>query len=293
MMTKIVMVTGQALPHIGGVEIHIDRVCKELVKDPSLDVTVLCAAPGGDDYPYKVNRNYAACWNNKYLSQFDIVHFHDFIHFIPVQAASYITFHGWEGHCPPDPGIVAQRQSICKQVAGVVHIGDYLRKWYGTSHHAKDVTILGGCYPKPYRQDIRTNKIGYVGQLRKDKGVNVYEEAASLMPWCRFDVASNIAPELIDKFWEDKRIGFCNGYLASLEAMINSVPCIAYCDNEMVVDGLKEMPLFISASATEIVEGVEIIDATYDNVSKLVHEFAMNNTWEIAANKYKKLWGLI
>lgn len=290
-MTKIAMVTGQALPHIGGVEIHIDRICKELVKDRSLDITVICAASGGSDYPYKVIRDYSMR-NREYLNQFDIVHFHDFIHYLHVDVPSYITFHGWEGHCPPDPSIAIQRRNICHNVRGVIHVGDYLRKWYGTNHY-NDRTIMGGCYPKPYSDHSEYRSIGYVGQLRQDKGVNIYEEAAKLVPSLKLEVASNIPPDMIDKFWEDKAFGFCNGYLASLEAMMNSVPCIAYYANEMVEDGLSEMPLYLARNTAEIAKGLEIATSEYKELSRLSHEYAMRNTWEIAANTYKSLWGLL
>jgi len=290
--TKVAMVTGEFLPHIGGVEIHIAEVCS-ILKD-TVDLTVVCAAQGDVDLPYKVIRDY-----NTDLNQFDIVHFHDFSHYRDVKVPSYITFHGYEGHVPPahDAGIM--RREICKRVSGTIHIGNYLRKWYGTGHH-NDITILGGCDlridPEPR---TRTWKIGYIGRISEDKRTDLYEKAMPIIQntftkEAVLEIASSLPHDKVKDFWADKDIAFCNGQLSMLEAMSSGVPVIALASNAMVADMLKDMNCPIADNEHSIASIFTSMrdPELYERTRQKQYQFSQQHSWQNAANKYLELWRL-
>lgn len=291
--TKVAMVTGEFLPHIGGVEIHIDKICRELKY--AVDITVICAAQGNIELPYKVIRNYDLN-NHQYLEDnFDIIHFHDFSHVRQCRKPWYVTFHGYEGHVPPDVNVISQRQAISKLACGTMHVGNYLHKWYGT-HNPNDITIVGGCHghllsPKQHR----TYKAGYVGRISEDKRTDIYLKAETIlqntfMPQFKLEIAEKLDNSKIDEFWADKDYAFCNGQLSMLEAMSCGVPVIPLASNAMVYDMLKDFDLDVAVNEYDIASSVNKINYKYGIERISQHSYSQMHTWDKVAKKYIELW---
>ena len=139
---KILFIAPNYLPHIGGVEKHIDMLCKELLKDGhSITILVMKSDNSYRDYEkignleiIRLNQSSIRFGNRlnafKYMflnitkiSKYDVIHFHDFSTFevfalpvyLPLKIFGkklYITFHGWEGQVPPKKSVVLRRKII-------------------------------------------------------------------------------------------------------------------------------------------------------------------------------------
>ena len=291
---KILMFTKMALPHIGGVETHIHKVSNILV-DRGYMVHVITSNPGPKvkDAKYELISDYKQAYKN--FRWYDIVQCHDFEQYIP---SCYMTFHGYEGHCPPNPVIVSQRKQIASVVPGVMFVGKYLKTWYD-SKNVNEQVIWGGVDPSSRieRKPGREVSVAYVGRISYDKRSDIYQNAASELRsglTCRF--YEDLPNSEVMKVWEQTDIAYANGQLSILEAMSKGVPVVALASNKMVADMLSECPALIMVNTKE-----EIVEQThklayelgyYDHYSKLSWEFANQNTWETVVNKYEKLWSL-
>lgn len=300
-MKKVLMLTKYFLPHIGGVEIHVDKVATELGKR-GYEVTVFCANTEKARYSevrngYVIIRDYREAYTN--WRKYDIVHVHDFEQFIPAGYGcdrQFITFHGYEGHVPPQEGIVKTRQAISKKVLGTIHVGNYLRKWYGT-HHKNDLTVLGGVdkpgiYQK--RHPEKPFKIAYVGRMSEDKRTDLYQKAMEKIEETTLEVYTDLPNHQIRSMWDKHDLAFCNGQLSMLEAMACGVPIIALESNKMVKDMLKDFPACRAGSVEEIVglttAFINDPDDLYCEHSYSGWKFACQHDWSKVADIYERLW---
>lgn len=162
-MKKVVFVTRLYTPHIGGVEKHVAAISHELQKR-GYQITIITTqhdellneyelSKGIEIYriPNQTTQTKASLWkwiwsHRKLFRAADIVHVHDvFWWMIPVislvSPKLYVTFHGWEGKFPPTRSAVIQRKAAAKLSQGIIHVGEYIEKWYGVTPKA---VVYGG-----------------------------------------------------------------------------------------------------------------------------------------------------
>jgi glycosyltransferase involved in cell wall biosynthesis len=200
---KILFIAPNYLPHIGGVEKHLEKLCNELLKDKH-EITILVQKFDNSykDYEKKDNleiirlnegsnkiiRRFTLfsymIMNLKKILQYDVIHFHDYDTFFayglgvyPIlkifKKRVYVTFHGWEGDVPPKKSIVFKRKIVEKLTNANISIGGFIPKWYGTK---ANIVSYGGVD----RADINGLKekyILFVGRLAPDTGILDYLKA--------------------------------------------------------------------------------------------------------------------
>lgn len=102
---------------------------------------------------------------------------------------AFITFHGWEGRCPPAPRLVRERRRAAREAAGNLAVGAFIEKWYGTK---ADEIIYGGAdfpspYPVPDEAPAPLRRVLFLGRLAKDTGAETVLEA-----WLRFSTEEKL-----------------------------------------------------------------------------------------------------
>lgn len=138
------------LPHVGGVEKHIEKLSEKLQK--KYDITLICfkhdkKLPNIETINnvtvYRipsVNKWFVWYWLSKHfylLVKADLIHIHDvFYWYLPFKfllsdKKVFTTFHGYEGSGPPN-----FRQKFWHKVAakfsdGYICVGGFHEKWYG------------------------------------------------------------------------------------------------------------------------------------------------------------------
>lgn len=201
---NILFIAPNYLPHIGGVERHLQNLCEEMLKD-NHQITILTMKHDNSykDYELKntleiiriskstkrfINRINILRYiflNIKMILKYDVVHFHDFntfysygVFMYPVlklfSKKIYITFHGWEGDIPPRKSVIIKRRIAQKLTNANICIGHFIQKWYGTK---ADIVSYGGVKKVI---DLSTKKEEYIlftGRLANDTGILSYIKA--------------------------------------------------------------------------------------------------------------------
>jgi glycosyltransferase involved in cell wall biosynthesis len=201
---KILFIAPNYLPHIGGVEKHLDNLCKEMLKD-NHNITILVQKFDNSYKDYEKDENLEIIRidrsdnkiirrlnllkymivNVKSILKYDIIHFHDYSTFwsyglgvFPILKLFgkkiFITFHGWEGDVPPRKGVIIKRRLIEKLTTANISVGHFISKWYGTK---ADIVSYGGVDKV---EDLSKNKEDYilfVGRLAPDTGIFDYIKA--------------------------------------------------------------------------------------------------------------------
>jgi len=201
---KILFIAPNYLPHIGGVEKHLDSLCKEILKDGH-EITILVQKFDNSYKNYENHNNLeivrinksdnkvARRFNNlkymllniKKILKYDVIHFHDYSTFLSYGLGVYpilklfgkkifITFHGWEGNVPPQKSIIFKRKLTEKLTTANMSVGHFISKWYGTK---ADIVSYGGVDKV---NDLSQNKEKYflfIGRLAPDTGIFDYIKA--------------------------------------------------------------------------------------------------------------------
>jgi len=200
---KILFIAPNYLPHIGGVEKHIFKLTKELLKDDH-EVTILVQKFYNNYKDYEKDKNLEIIRlnqkSNKILNRldkiffmikflkdnkFDIIHIHDYSTFelfiLPVflllklfNMKIYITFHGYEGDVPPKKNVVFRRKLIEKLAYKNICIGYFIPKWYGTN---ADIISYGGVEKVHDVQNLKEDYILFIGRLADDTAIFDYIKA--------------------------------------------------------------------------------------------------------------------
>jgi glycosyltransferase involved in cell wall biosynthesis len=253
---KIVFISKYVLPHVGGVEKHIDKVSQHL-KDLGHSVTFISSAE--IKYPQIKILGLLYIWywfvkNRNIILQHDVVHVHDvFIWYLPLRILYpkikvYTTFHGWEGKYPIPIINILQKRLAWKLSTGSISVGEYINKWYGV----KPDQVIYGAVDKINKNRFKKipKSIAYVGRLQEDTGL-----LKCLVWFSRLDYGYKIifvgdGPLGIECQKYGQVVGFSDpspylkkaetcvagGYLSYLEAKNNGCKIVTFADNPLKVD---------------------------------------------------------
>lgn len=340
---NILFIAPRCYPDIGGVERHILEVGRELVKDGHTLCVIVLERSGHAGYEEAGGVKYYRLDKNKRLGKYfvlyqmiklwslfreaDIIHFHDFFPFwkygtwlFPFLKAMrkkvYITFHGWEGRCPPERNAVIKRK-ICEKLAnGNMCIGHFIEKWYGCK---ADVVSYGGV-----RAAVEPGKslpyVVFVGRLAEDSGITEYvrawKQVSERHPKLKFVICGGGAlRESLEEYIERENIGniefkgvvidpenyvkyahvvFTSGFLGILEAFSYKKPVIGVYRNELKKDYLEMLPesdkmLWIAGDSGEVANSVEEALSKNEKVER-AYAFSLANDWDKVKRDYYKLW---
>ncbi len=198
---KIVFVTPNFHPHVGGVERHVKEVAEALCRDGHLPIVVTVkhendyadreeiagvsvirmGRPDRGRLPPRAQIRLALIRHLGLFRAADVVHFHDFstlwgwgLALYPLLRIlgkrTYLTFHGWEGVAPPPRSIVILRKLCENMVHGNICIGHYIERWYGTR---ADLVSYGGVHALPLdrRYEVEDDMVLFLGRLEPDTGI--------------------------------------------------------------------------------------------------------------------------
>jgi glycosyltransferase involved in cell wall biosynthesis len=343
---NIIFFTSSFYPKIGGVEKHLYEISKAFVNEGSIvSIFVPKQNPEYEIYEKKSGFEIIRLKSSKipytskififfqymrYLNRFfnaDIVHYHDngtywgiggiarpFIKLFKIR--EYITFHGWEGNCPPDDTTVISRKKAEQSVIANICVGHYIEKWYGTK---ADIIIYGGV-EKQNLNECRSDDVVFVGRFDYDTGIWEYIKAWEIISkknvnlkfiLCGDGVYRNKIEEYIKEkqilnikilgfvnnpelYVKNARIVFTSGYLGILEAFSYKKNVISVYHNELKKDYLEMIPdsrnmLWIAQNTEEVVASFN--EALKDEKKKATaYNFSLENSWEKVKKDYYTLW---
>ena len=351
---KILMISPKFHPHLGGVERHLLELCSELLSrgheitiltdryDSALAGEAFVAVPKGVvkvvrlplmniSFRSVFSKEFWATWrvSARVIARANLVHCHDFSVFIywyfPVRwlfplKPVYVTFHGWEGVCPPTKRTILFRKITTLFTCGNICIGDYISKWYGTK--PTFVSYGGVQPPKQYSAELEFDA-GFIGRLSNDTGILIYLDALKILRErgvylqvlvcgdgplrhvCEaFVQANNLQVKFLGWVQEPRQyIAQCkyaltSGYLSILDAMIMGRIVFSVYDNALKEDYLKMLPnneevMFIACSSNELASQVEkclgnpTLQLQMEDQAK---SWSRQQTWDNVANLYEDLW---
>ncbi len=245
----------------------------------------------------------------------DIVHAHDvFFWYLPFRflypnKPVYTTFHGYETKYPPQKKAVLIRMISEKLSFGNICVGDYIRKWYGTTPTHKtyggvEFSIFNFQFSNKKNKKLR---ILFIGRLEEDIGIRLYLQAIRKIKETRDlevtflgDGSFRHEAEKLgrvtafqEKFVVQTDVVFASSYLSMLSAMAVKKPVIAVYTNPLKKDYLTMAPfakwITIVDSADQIVDQVQNLKSTNRKV-ELAYNWVKGETWEKVIDIYLKLW---
>lgn len=175
---KILFISHYCLPHIGGVEKHIEKV-SEILKKRGHSVTVI-AKDHPIKYPNTKILGLLVIWKELFklrivIQKADIVHIHDvFIWYLPFRflyprKKVYTTFHGGQDVWP-----VPLKHKILYKLTerlsvGSIAVGGFIEKYY----NIKPNYVIYGGVEKIKKQKFKKerNSIIWLGRLDKNTGI--------------------------------------------------------------------------------------------------------------------------
>ena len=202
----ILFLTRRFYPSIGGVEKHVYKISKELLKknhsitvvtempedfsSPEREeyegITILRISTGKENW-FKKFRIWKEMWRiRSSILSTNIIHCHDiFFWYLPFRflyssKPIYTTFHGYEGYPITKKAILTRkiserlsRRNIC--------IGSFIKKWYGT----KPTYIMYGAVTLQISKspgiNMKKQSAIFIGRLVKENGIILYGKAMELL----------------------------------------------------------------------------------------------------------------
>jgi glycosyltransferase involved in cell wall biosynthesis len=351
MRIDYLMVTPSYAPRVGGVEKHVAEVHRALAERKlSGRVVVFQELPDSavaqPDVEWMPERRLLG-WIPRTVrvarflqirrmlaaSPTAVLHFHDYVTllpFLPLLRLSgrldrtFVTFHGWEGQCPPDPNVVRARRRCANAVAGNIAIGDFIPKWYGTP---ADVVSYGGVSATRYALEFPDAaalpfRIAYLGRLEPDTGVlqlvdglqTAIERTGKPIELALFgngSLADTLAarrnPRLqltvhapvrdTSAILADYPIIAASGYLSILEALCARRIVFAFYDNPLREDYLRLHPqsasMFFCGGAEDFSRHLQTCRADLPAIARASEPawaWAREQTWDRVADAYARLW---
>ncbi|WP_338029962.1 glycosyltransferase family 4 protein [Geothrix terrae] len=355
---KVVMACWRFHPHAGGVERHVLEVSRRLMRrghevvvvteahEPGLPAGDVLELPEGRLEIRRVPRFEhgrasflrPAWWRGwagarAAFREAGLLHFHDYppflYWFLPVRwlfpgKPAFVTFHGWEGACPPDPRVVRIRRWVERWTRGNICVGAFIPVWYGT--RCRHLTYGGVEAPSRAAAEGSegTSSLVFLGRLAEDTGVRQCLEASALLQrqglgfpltLCgdgplRAELEARAAGlGLQAKFlgWVREparelahaKLVFTSGYLAILEAMAQGkVVCATY-DNPLKEDYLRLFPeaesrMVVAGDAESLatrMAGLLADPGRLQIMGEDARAWALTQTWDRVADLYEDLWG--
>lgn len=345
---RILFLTPRFWPDRGGVERHVLRLSQELIKDGH-QVSVLVKIARARKVPQlenhggvriiRIRRNRLRgmeVFSHRFLSallrESDVIHCHDHSTFgwiaplLPILAVlrrrTYVTFHGWEGRCPPLRRVVFLRKVTEWLTRGNLCVGDYIAKWYGT----KPAKVIYGGVDPCQESDGAGEFYLYSGRLSEDVGIFAYlcawneltRTVTGLRPplvicgdgplrkECERYVDQNglsnvrfegMVPDVMPYLARAKAV-MTTGYLGMLEAFACGKQVIAFYGNRLKRDYLMMMPdaqsaMIITGSTSEIVAALTELESqtnVTDNASG--RAIASSSSWQHIKRAYHDVWNI-
>jgi len=333
-------------PHIGGVETHLLNLSDELIKK-CFDVVVVTSRfdktlssyeeKGGlkilrIDYPEIKFLGLFIIWFNLIFKHFDlisradIVHIHDvFIWYLPFRLLFphkgnvFITFHGYPSYPLSKKTIFYQRLAE-KLTAGNICIGDFMKKWYGTSPNIISYGAVDSIRFKPVKvKDLLPYDAVFFGRLGEQTGILTYLKAVKMLQKKESSfkllvvgdgkyknkvlsmkgVSYSEPVENVSSFIQQSKFVFVSRYLSILEALASKKLVFAVYDNPLKEDYLKMSPfadwVVIENSPDMLVKKVEYFLENPKEANEKIekgYKWAREQSWEKLTDDYLKLWGL-
>ncbi len=206
---KVVFLARRYLPHIGGVELHIQKLVEKFGPDIQVTIvteqhtpelalkeTIESATVYRIPLPNQQTNKFVIWWwwfrHLNLVFSADIVHIHDvFFWTLPFRwfffwKPFFMTFHGYEGTRNPKWQQIFWHQMAEVSTSGNLCIGGFHEKWYGVtpnqiSYGATDVENHKVKISSSTLRNKPTIKVVFVGRLAADTGILVYIEALKIL----------------------------------------------------------------------------------------------------------------
>lgn len=319
---KIVFLSRLYKPHIGGVERHIEGICKIL--NPQNEITVITEQHDNSlqlretidgvsviRIPLKKvseSRKKLIIWkwfieNRLLLDSVDIIHCHDVVYWMYLYKLLnpfkkiFATFHGWEGIYPIPIKNKIKRQLDAKITYGNISIGDFISKWYGIK---SNFVSYGATNSLGKSLQKTSNSLLFLGRLDHDTGflncLEIYKQHKTRLKWDLVIAGDGPLKKYIPK--EGKFLGFVSnpenvlsnvkyvyttGYLGILESLSYAKPVICSYSNPVKKDYLLMHPMSKYFNFSG-----DLIKKT----PKAAVQWADSQTWKKLSNQYISLWEL-
>ena len=317
----ILFLTRRYLPHIGGVETHLERISAILVKQKHR-VMIVTEQDDPRELLHEIvdgvevwrianpSKLKIWLWLLQHVNLFfaaNVVHIHDvffwILPFYPLFMAKKltITFHGYEA-----PGPLTKRQIFwhwlaSKMCEANICIGDFHKKWY----HVKPTVVSYGGVDAVVPAKKRLNDAAiFVGRLESDTGISAYLEALKIADHkIHLDVygdgslknaAANVtfhgfvkdATQHFPKY----EVVFASQYLSILQALAAGCTVIAFADTPIKKDYLEMTPfaqwITIAKTPAEIAAALSAPAAPSPDAIA----WAQSQTWQKLTDQYLDLW---
>jgi glycosyltransferase involved in cell wall biosynthesis len=202
---KILFLCRLFYPHIGGVEKHVMKISKILIKQgysviivterfekklPKKEVRngiIIYRIDTGKDNIYKKFRIWKEIINlQNVIQDADIIHCHDvFFWYLPFRflyplKPVYTTFHGYESF-PVRKGAVIMRKLSEKLSWGNICIGDFIPKWYGTKPTFVSYGGVDNVTSNAQSTKFLRESAIFIGRLDEQTGATLYAKAVTLV----------------------------------------------------------------------------------------------------------------
>lgn len=204
---QVIFLCRRFLPHIGGVEFHIEQLCKEL-KEDNYDISIITEQ---DDLgeplsevisnvkvvriPHSINVESKLTiwrWTLRYLwmnRALEILHIHDVFYWIlpfyPIlklfNKKIFITFHGYEGNNNPAKIQIFWHKLASLLTDGNICIGGFHEKWYRVYPSYVSFGAVEVNKSPRIKNNDGVSKVIFAGRLSDDTGIMHYLKAVKVL----------------------------------------------------------------------------------------------------------------
>jgi len=331
----ILFFTRRFYPQIGGVEKHVYELGKKLIqkghkitvvtenisdlKNYKVEGVNVYSIPTGSDGKLKKFRIWWQLWKLRLeIKKSDIVHCHDvFFWYLPFRflypfKRVYTTFHGYESYPIKRKAILIRKISE-KLSNGNICIGDFMKKWYGSSPTLVSYGAVE--IPKSQKLTVKSHSALFFGRLDDQTCVLNYIKAYEILkkkyPDFKLTIIGNgqyktqIQKNLNvipfqpspEKYFSTHHFAFISRYLSILEAFAARRLVFALYDNPVKEDYLRMSPfarlIIIEKDPAKLTQKIEYYLTHPKKEKELTdkaYEWSKLQSWDVMAKKYLYLW---